>query len=328
MNLNLKGKRILFIGPIFYDYHILIQKELEELGGKVYFFPERDYSLKFTVANNLFNKRVNKLQEKHYDKILKKTQEVVFDFLFVIRGYKMTKKFIDSFKEKNPTAQTIMYQWDSDKNNCFLHLSSSFDKVLSFDRQDSVKNDLIYLPLFYMKDIGAIRIKGNLENKYDILFFGYYIKERYDSMLNLIDFCNKNNIILKTFLYMPLSVYIKELLKGNKIDFRLINLKPLSRVQYIKLLASAKVVFDTSSVTQSGLSMRVIETIGAGKKLITSNRNIIFENFYNSKQIYLYEKEDQKQIVAFLKSDFFHVKTNLSLKNWIYKIFATDTMVL
>ncbi|MEP6803973.1 MAG: hypothetical protein ABI892_05595 [Flavobacterium sp.] len=266
---------------------------------------------------------MNKLQEGHYRKILKSTQEIVFDFLFVIRGYKMPKSFIEAFKIKNPKAQTIMYQWDSDKNNSFLHLSSSFDKLFSFDRHDAVNNKLIYLPLFYTKDVEEIKEKL-VQNNYDILYFGYYIKERYEGMLRLIDFAKKNNIILKTFLYMPFSVYIKELLKGNRIDFKLINLSPLSRVAYLNLLANSKAVFDTSSITQAGMSMRVIETIGAGKKLITSNKNIVLEDFYNSKQVHLYESEFIKNILPFLELDSFYIDNNLSLKNWIYKIFTID----
>lgn len=325
MNLDLKGKKILFIGPVFYDYHFLIKKELEEIGAKVYFFSERDYSLKFTIINNLFNQKLNKLQERHYDNILKETKEIIFDVLFVIRGYKMPKSFIEVFKIKNPQAHTIMYQWDSDNNNRFLHLISCFNKVFSFDRQDACNNDLKYLPLFYTKDIEEIKIKSIVTHKYDILFFGYYIKERYDGMLKLIEFANKNDIKLKTFLYVPFSVYIKELLKGNKLDFRLINLNPLSRTAYLDLLANSQVVFDTSSLNQSGLSMRVIETIVAGKKLITSNKNITLEDFYNPKQVHLYEAEQIKNILPFLESDLLYVDSNcLSLKKWIYEIFALD----
>ncbi|MBL0738862.1 hypothetical protein JI750_18345 [Flavobacterium sp. GN10] len=323
MNLDLRDKKILFIGPVFYDYHSIIQKHLENLGAKVFFFPERDYSIKFTVVNNLFNKKLDKLQEKHYDSILESSKEISFDFLFVIRGYKMTKFFLETFKKRNARAQTIMYQWDSDNNNKFLHLISSFNKVLSFDRQDALNNNLIYLPLFYTNDIENIK-NTLVDNKYDVLYFGYFIRERYDMMLKVIDFANKNDLVLKTFLYVPFSVYIKELLKGNKIDFKLINFNPLCRADYLDLLSKSKAIVDTSSLTQSGLSMRVIETIGAGKKLITSNKNIALENFYNSQQVYIYESELVDTILPFLNSDLFSIDSNLSLKNWICKIFETD----
>ncbi len=35
-DLNLKGKSILFISPVFYDYHTVIKENLEYLGAKVF----------------------------------------------------------------------------------------------------------------------------------------------------------------------------------------------------------------------------------------------------------------------------------------------------
>ena len=75
----LKNKKILFIAPIFYDYHKIIKSELESFGAKVYAFAERDHSYKFTVISNFFPSRLNKLQEKHNADILTNTKDVAFD---------------------------------------------------------------------------------------------------------------------------------------------------------------------------------------------------------------------------------------------------------
>ena len=54
--MELKGKRVLFIGPKFFGYELEIQKELENLGAKVDFFAEKPYSVSYRVSKLISNK--------------------------------------------------------------------------------------------------------------------------------------------------------------------------------------------------------------------------------------------------------------------------------
>lgn len=321
----LKNKKILFIAPIFYDYHKIIKLELESFGAKVYYFPEREHSYKFTVISNFFPSRLNKLQEKHYADILAKTKDIAFDYLFIIKGYKLPENFLIEFRKLHHDAKTMMYQWDSEINNKYVHLIKRFDKVFSFDRND-VSNfpDLRYLPLFYTEDIKKWR-QLNEQNKEtnDILYFGFYQKRRYEVMKEAMSFAKENNIKLKTFLYVPLSNYIKErFLKNNKIDLKFISFKPLKRNEYLKLLFDSKVVFDTSSINQTGLSMRVIETIGAGKKLITYNKYIKDEDVYNPDEHLIFDGNSYEDILSFINKPSSPNYGNYFLTDWLRAIFS------
>ena len=192
-NLDFKGKKILFISPIFYDYHIIIKEKLESLGAEVFFYPERDYSWKFSVVSNFFKSKLDAFQSKYYFDILKKTEHLAFDYLFVIKAYKMPVQFVEIFKARYPKAKTIMNQWDSAKNNSYDYLIDEFHKVLSFDIEDVKENSkLEYLPNFYLDDIKSIDVNSYKNGiRYDVFLVASFLPERYERILKLIDFAKK-----------------------------------------------------------------------------------------------------------------------------------------
>lgn len=322
----LNNKKILFIGPIFHDYHQLIEANLTSLGADVTFFPERNYGLPFKIVNNFFNKKLKKFQHNHYNQIFKKFDVSDFDYLFVVRGYMLPAEFLITFKEKNSKVKTIMYQWDSDEANPFSHLLNHFDVKYSFDFEDCrVNSSLNYLPLFFSDDISkAIKIPVK-DKKYDFFFMGWYFPERYEAVVKFNDFAIKNNFNAKCFLYLPFTSYIKELIKGKKINTQIVSLKPMDRKEYLNILSNSKVMVDVSNPKQTGLAMRVIEALALNVKILTSNYSI-----KNDAQIF------SEEYIAFLKGNeptindsFLISETNSSaklfpLKDWLINIFNID----
>lgn len=323
INFDLSGKKILFISPVFYDYHNIIKEKLEILGAEVFFFPERDSSFKFSIVSNFFKNNLDSFQANYYYDILRKTEDEHFDYLFVIKAYKMPIKFVEIFKARYPKAKTIMNQWDSLKNNSYAYLINKFDKVLSFDIKDVKENlTLKYLPNFYLDDIKSIDLKKDESNiKYDIFLVASFLPERYDIVINLIEFAKRNNLKFKIKLFMPFSFYLKEFFKGNRLNKNLIIFNPLSRVEYLEMWSSSNIIYDIGSNKQTGLSQRAIETIEAGKKLITNNRFIKEEVIYNQSQVLVIDSNCFDQILDFRNREFVPIKTNYSLDKWIETIF-------
>jgi len=322
MELDLKGKNILFIAPVFYDYHTIIKDRLVGLGANVFFYPERDYSLKFSFVSNFLN--LEEFQTKHYSKILEKTIGIEFDYLFVIKGYKISNVFIEAFRAKYPKATLIMHQWDSHANNPYSHLLSKFDVFFSFDKKDiETYPTLKYLPNFYLDDILSSKVENDKENIiYDIFFIASFLPERYRILMNLKEFADENNLKLKVVLYASYKTYIKEFLKGNRMNIKYFIFSPLKREKYLMFWAQSKAIFDISSEKQTGLSQRVIETIEGGKKLITNNKLIAKEEFYSPEQVLTLNENGFNDIIPFLNKSFTKTKTNYSLDNWLFTIFS------
>jgi hypothetical protein len=321
--MNLSNKRILFIGPKFHDYEILIKEELESKGAFVDFFAERSYSFIFTFINNFFKSYLKTFQAKHYGEITKKIKGKEYDYLFVIRGYMLPESFLSDFKKENPNSTKIMYQWDSERTNPFGHLIKSFDSVKSFDFEDCFNFNIQYVSLFYTKDVEHYR---NMIKNYesDFFFMGVFFKERYEGILKFKEFCLKNGYKLKPFLFMPFTTRVKYFLKGKKLDQSVISYKHMDRADYLKILAATRIMVDVSNPRQTGLAMRVIESLACKTKIVTNNR--YFEKdvvVKNSGMVSLFNLSD-----IIITDEFFEIAFNNdekvvdSIDEWLTKIFT------
>lgn len=317
------NKNILFIGPVFHNYHTLITDKLTEFGASVSFFGERSYGVDFKLVNNLLHKSLPAYQKRHYNRVLAKTKSQKFDYLFVIRGFMLPGEFIDEFRRRNPNARLIMYQWDSNKTNPFAGLIKSFDITWSFDFEDCKNNPgLNYLPLFFSEDILNLTRKKYVKI-YDFFFMGWYLPERYEAAIRFREFCRQNNFSIKAYLYMPFTSYLKERLRGVKPDRSIVSLKHMKRKHYLDLLSQSSVVVDVSSPNQTGLAMRIIEALAANSKILTNNHHIKEDpTVYNPECVaFLDEKNPQFDRGFFSKSCTDAQKNLLSLGDWLKVIF-------
>lgn len=319
----LNNKNILFIGPVFHDYHLLITENLRSMGGEVTFYPERSYGNVFKLINNFFNNHLKDYQKKHYNKLFAQIGEQKFDYLFVVRGYMMPDEFLLKFRQLNPDAKLIMYQWDSERANPFAHLLKYFNDVYSFDFEDCYNYPTLkYIPLFFSNDIKDI-ITDKSEAKYDFFFMGWFFPERYQAVLKFKQYAMANGFALKAFLYMPLSSYIKAYLTGEKLDRTVISLKRMKRKEYLSCLRDTRVMVDVSNPNQTGLAMRVIEALASNTKILTNNHKIKDDiAIYNEDAIAFFDESAPIVEKSFLLSKINTKRTELlPLDGWLKLIF-------
>jgi len=313
----LAGKKILFIGVKFYHFNAEIIKKFENYGAKVRFFYERDISVKHAIIDNLFHSYVDTWQEKHYKGILKSIKNEHYDYMFVIRGYKITGKFVEEVKALNPGIQTIMYQWDSEKNGNYKPIIRYFDFFRTFDYEDSRELNLKYVPLFHTDEFSKL---PDIPSVYQLFFYGNFTWDRYLSMLDLQKYANENGISLKTHLHISWKRFLMQRLKGTPIDPKYINFKRMDKETYLILFNQAEVIVDITTNAQSGLAMRVIDTLGSGKKLITNNKNIVNEPGFDPCQILIIDPENLTIPNSFLEPRTFK-KQDYSIDKWLENIF-------
>jgi hypothetical protein len=324
------NKKVLFIGVAFYEYHLEIIKKIEQYGAKVTFFAERDTSIKYGIVNRLMPFWLDKYQQQHYTSILKKIENQEFDYLLVIRGLRMPLSFVRAVKAMNPGITSIMYQWDANVNSPFLNLekgydiTGEFDKVLSFDYKDVEENPWIkYSPTFYIDEVKQLANKAGAEQKkIDFFFFGSYLPERYAGLLKFRDFAAQRGYTLHSHFYMSYRYYVIERLKGTKLDKSLISFKPMSRKEYLHLFNKSKAIVDVSNAKQTGMAMRVIDAIGTGKKVLTTNKWVTKEASYNPNQIAIIDLDNIELPPSFLEKEVEPSTADYSLDKWLENIFA------
>lgn len=326
----MKPKRVLFIGIGFYDYEKAIVKEFRKLGFEV------DYSSEvppntLTYRYNSRLRKQNKLEEirqKHSAKIVQNAKQN-YNFVFIIKCEYFTTRDLGVLRKKNPQAKFILYLWDSLLRFPVIKKKLSyFDEVFSFDRKDCLANQQIkFNPLFYRDEYNH---KNDLEPepRFDAYLLGWYHTDRLLFVKKIaLEFDKtkvKYNMLLFTgyFSYLFQSVFGGEL-KGNK---KFLIFKPVSASANYQNMINAKVTIDIAHPMQSGLTMRTIELLGAQKKIITTNNDIINYDFYHPNNVMIIDRENPTIDVSFFSKKFTptpeDVLKKYTITNWISKMIS------
>lgn len=318
MTFNIKDKSILFIGTNFHNYEKMITSKLEEFGANVTFYYNRPNNTLFSILHSTSLSLLKEYQNVYYHNLISKIKEKHFDYLFVITGFLMPVSFINKFKELNPKAKSIMYQWDADATHHYSYLIPYFDKTYSFDFEDCDQFNLKYLPLFYTDDLNQYRSN---QITTDMFYMGSYLPERYDGLITLLNKYD-NEYIIEKFLYLPYKSYLKIKSTGINLNTSLISHIPMAREEYLEKLSATKVMVDISRCNQTGLAMRVIEALSIKKKLLTSNSYIKNEPFYNPNNILIIDPKNPIIDKDFINSPFDGEPSTLSIGEWIKHIFS------
>lgn len=293
-------KRILFIGVGFHEYDSHIIKHLKR-DYDVYYFCSSQFKIKHPHLFLLSQKYGKFLPDYNNKQILcniEKTKEKDFNYIFAIKGSNLTDNHLSLLKKYHPRAKFSLYFWDSwDVMKNLEILKRYFDAIYSFDSEDCKKLGFKLRPLFYLEN------KNTDEKKYDICFVGAEHSDRFSSMKELKLLCDNNALKYYIKVIMSLSHYIKVFISPYSF-FRyrqLASYKYLSYSEFVKVLRKSKVVIDIHNRRQTGLTMRTIEALASGAKVITTNEYI---KEYENIPTYMYYIWDQKvdmQLIDFIK---------------------------
>lgn len=320
-------KKILFIAPAFFGYWKKIMNELEKKGYEVYYI-NQSLSTQGNIKRFIDRCASENIREKqnfyYYEKKVCKLPEDI-DYVFVIKGDSLNSKIMMHFKSLFKNALFLMYQWDSSLNSPnVVEIAQYFDKVYTFDRVDAEKYSWEYRPLFF--DVNDCH---SSEKIYDISFICTLKFKRGEIYNQLKKISDKNNYNLFSYLYVDLKTYLKRRFFNNDIVYKSIPIKkikfhPLTISDTGKIYDQSKIIVDYTTPTQTGLSMRTIECLGHNCKIVTNNKNIKLEKFYNENNIYIYE--DKLDIpISFLKSPYKILDKNIlyyySLQGWLDSMF-------
>lgn len=320
MNNNLGGKKILFVAYNFFNYHVEIKKKLEELGAEVDMFEQVKYSLMYTILLRMH------LGEKYMyllaNRIINAAKQKKYDYVFVLE-IKQHETFYQKLRELQTTAKFILYYWDSINFFDYRPFLKFFHKAYSFDIEDTNTNTNInYQPLFYIDAYEKIRNQATITYKYDFLQVASFSEERYKKMKNFI---LKSGIDVSRIYICYVSTfanYLSLMLKGY--DMSWVSWRNKSQKEITNLYRESKCILDFDKKHQTGLSMRTIESLGAGKKIVTANAKLKAEPIYSPENIFILGEDNIDELKTFLEKDFVSNDKieDYSLANWCLKLFA------
>ncbi len=320
--------RILLITPNFFDYPTLMCEELRRMGHEVDWYDDRPSTNNFVKAIIRINKNyINGIISRYFSKMMDEVEGKKYDKVLLISGqsFSFSEGMMDRLRESQKEAEFVLYQWDSMKNFPYIgKIQKYFDRCYSFDKDDVKKCGLSFLPLFYAKRYEDIGQKKTDNYKYDLMFVGTAHPKKYKYIKEMAE--KLKEIFPKQFIYFFFPsrlVYIYRKAKNPELKhahYNEFHYTPVMGKEMDELLSESKCVLDSAQSGQTGLTIRVFETLGARRKIITTNRDVVNYDFYREENVYVYNGEFN------LKSAFFtepykeiedEVYKKYSLRSWI-----------
>lgn len=292
------NKKLLLIMPNFFDYPQAICDELTQMGYEVDCFDDRPSTSGFIKAIIRVKKElIGHYIAKYFEKVMKVIQSKKYDVVFLISGQSLSfsEAMVKQIKDEQPQAQYILYQWDSLKNFPYIKkIEPYFDRCYSFDRGDVQNNPTLrFLPLFYTRRYENIGKLKKDSFKYDFCFVGTAHPKKYKFIKMMSE--QLRSVYPSQFIYYffpsRLVFFYRKIMNPElrKAKYSEFHFESLSGKRMDETYSDSRCVLDSAQAGQLGLTIRVLEALGAKKKLITTNEDVLNYDFYEPENIYVYD---------------------------------------
>jgi len=257
----------------------------------------------------LFSNRNLKMEYIENEIRLRVTEKSIQDTILVVRPDKFSRKHLIFLKAN--TDKLIAYLFDSvtsipnQKENIDL-----FDEVYSYELEDVNKYNFNFITNFIPIDYEETRTGRGLFNisSYD---------ERFPVFLRVAK-------QIKDYNYPYKIVIRKE--KPIPSEFVEIVKEYWDLEKVSKYILESEILLDIQKKNQHGLSFRVFEALGCGKKLITTNKSVMQYDFYKPENILVIDMLNPIIPIEFLEKRAVEVpeliKSKYRREAWLNKVFG------
>jgi len=323
----LNGRRILYIAPRFFGYDEDIAAEMNRRGATVTRLFDRPFDRPFmTAVTKLAPRSIANAALPIYRQTLEQAPSP-FDIVFVVNGQTLPATFLDELRAHSPRATFILYLWDSLRNRAsVIPTLPKYDQILGFDRSDAVQFGFSYRPLFFAPVFDS---DATEPPRYDISFIGTAHTDR-APIVHTLDTVLPAEMARFWYLFLQ-APWVRRYYALKSGAFRrvpagMFRYAPMPKDEIGRVFKQSRAILDIEHPQQRGLTMRTLETLGAGKKLVTTNRHIMEEAFYNPENIQVIDRHDVRVDPEFLRQPVKPiaeaVRARYSLAGWLDEILA------
>lgn len=212
---------------------------------------------------------------------------------------------VDFIKKNNKDIRIIYWYWDPVfRIGGPKKWMRDAAEIWSFDPDDCVKYNLKFNTTFYFSNICLP--KNNIQ--YDVFFIGND-KGRVEFLKELEQRFVKLNI--KGYYHV-----ISDKHEGEKKQF-----KRIAYSEYLNIVSKTRVLIDIPPIGQSGLTIRIMESIFFKKKLITNDISITTHDFYSAENIFIIGKDNEDDLIEFINSPYIELEDRIvkqyEVSNWL-----------
>lgn len=303
MSISLAGQRVLFIAPRFFGYEAAIRQELERRGAQVDWLPDRPFDTPVQKAvTRLVPAAVLPMANRLYRRMLPAYGARHYDLVFVVNGQTLSLEMLREIRRSFPTAKTVLYAWDSIENRRGIAGNlGEFDATFSFDPVCSRLFGMHLRPLFFSPGFNR---PATADFDHHLSFIGTVHSDRYAVVSCLRDSLPAD-IRAYWYLYLqaPWVYHAYRLVKPamRRAPIQEFSFVPLDKATVQQVFARSRAVIDIEHPLQRGLTMRTLETLGARKKLVTTNRHVVEYDFYRPGNVCVIDRR-----APVIPADFLH----------------------
>ena len=290
-------KKILLIGLNYHSYTAEIVRALRAQGHEVHFHDIQPGKPWLKVLRKFAPARYPAALDRYHRCILAAEQGWRANLVLFIQVHQMSQATLAALRQAQPTAEFVLYNWDAITNHDYRPYLHHFQRVYTFDPQDAKALCLHYLPLFCIPAfLGLQRRDATGQAVYTV---GNIVNpKRYEAIHAFKRHCAAQGIGFRSFMVGSTHA-LTLLLRGGHLPLD-VSLRSIPQADFIGLIETSSAVFDFANHRQVGYTMRTIENLCAGKKIITNNAAVRAEPFYSDDRFHVFDGLDFSGVQAFL----------------------------
>jgi hypothetical protein len=290
--------KVLFFGLDYHTYTRDIIAEMKALGVTVNYVDIQPRTFLFKVLRTVNRSLYDRFLESHHASAIRASVSTEYDKVVFLQAHQISLDNLAKLREVQPTAEFTLYNWDALSNHDYRPQANLFHRVLTFDRYDALENGYGYLPLFCQRSMQRLR-RDRAE--YGGLFMvGNIVKPaRYAAIELFRVYCAEHGLLFRQHLKISPVVWSQLIRAG--IHPKGVSLRSIDQAAFRNMIETTGGVFDFANHTQSGQTMRMMENLCTGKKIVTNNAWVKKEPFYSTDRIHVFEGMDFSGVADFLK---------------------------
>ena len=320
---------VLLVSPLTFSYHLSISATLRSMGYAVTWWDERASSATwYKLALRLLPAMTVRWSERLFLKRLHQLDPASITHVLVIKGEGLSQRVVLKMRETLAAASMGLYLWDGVENvKGVSKILTAFDSVATFDPVDAKTFGWTYRPLFGRNISGNKDIVAPMQ--FDWCFIGTIHSDRHRVIHRLRQRCGQ---LSKNFVFgyfqSPVMLFMRRLL-----DWTLwlapkdtLTTKPMSAADVAQVVECSRAVLDVEHPRQRGFTMRTIETLLAGKKLVTTNKHTLDSDLYGPSRVCVIDRASPEIPVEFLDQPYLPVPESLrshySCEGWAAELLS------
>ena len=291
--------KVLFFGLDYHTYTQEIIAEMKVFGATVNYVDIQPRTVFFKFLRTLGRSLYDRYLESHHAAAIRASESTVYDKVVFLQAHQMSLASLARLRQVQPTAEFTLYNWDALSNHDYRPQANSFHRVLTFDRRDASEHCYGYLPLFCQRSMQGLRRDHN--DPGSLFMVGIIVKpQRYAAIQSFRTYCSERGLLFRQHLKISPVVWSQLIRAG--VHPKGVSLRSIDQAAFRNMIETTGGVFDFANHTQSGQTMRMMETLCTGKKIVTNNVWVRKEPFYSPDRIHVFDGTDFSGVAEFLKA--------------------------